>query len=183
MTFRAPLTFTLVALLCLNGCAGAGQPKPVWETAPDVDLAALETFALTPAADDRPLTVLDSTIRRALLAAFQSKGYVESSADPDFLVGYEAIEQETAARGSPVTIGIGVGTWGRNVGGSVSTSVGVGGADGVRETYRLAVRAVDPDGRRELWVGSTTTIEPSAESRVVDRAVAGVMRGFPARRE
>jgi hypothetical protein len=169
-------------LYSIVGCAGIGGPKAEWATAPDVDLPAFSTFDWADGPSGTPQTVLDSQVRNALRAELLKKGYEESPDAPDFLVSYEAVEHEMGQRSSPVTIGIGVGTWGRHVGGRVGTSVGVGGGGDPNLRYRLAIRAIDPDRSRELWVGATTTFELPPEARVIDRAVAGVMRGFPGKR-
>jgi hypothetical protein len=168
-------------LYSIVGCAGIGGPKPEWATAPDVNLPAFSTYDWADGPSGTPQTVLDSQVRNALRVEFQKKGYEESSDAPDFLVSYETVEHEMGQRSSPVTIGIGVGTWGRHVGGRVGTSVGVGGGD-PNLRYRLAIRATDPDRSRQLWVGATTTFELPPDERVIDRAVGSVMRGFPGRR-
>jgi hypothetical protein len=174
---------TVGLLLSLLACAGAGQPKPVWVSAPEANIPALSTFALAEAVDDRPATVLDTQVRNALRTELMKKGYAEASADPDFVVSYQPVAYEARAGSSPVTVGIGMGTWGRRVGGSVGAAIPIGGSDAERVTHRLTIRAEDPEGRRELWVGTTTSIEPPAETQIVTRAVAGVMRGFPPRRD
>jgi hypothetical protein len=172
---------TTTALLLLFGCAGAGQPKPVWVSAPEADIPALATFAFAEPAEGRTQTVLDSQVRNALRAELLSKGYAESSAEPDFTVSYQPVAYEARSGSSPFAIGIGMGTWGRRVGGSIGATIPIG--EGVeRVTHRLTIRAEDPASRRELWVGTTTSIEPPAEAQIVARAIAGVMRGFPARR-
>lgn len=165
------------ALSALLGCAGA-RPKPEWATAPGTDLAQLSSYAWSDASAGGPRSVLHSQARNAIRAELETRGYEESSGTPDFLVSHEVVEYERGQRSSPVRIGIGLGSWGRRVGGSVGTSVGVGGGD-PGESYRLVVRAIDPEQNQELWVGGTTSFEMPADEQVIRKAVTGVMRGFP----
>ena len=170
----------LAVVYAAVGCAGIGGPKAEWATAPDVDLGAFSTFDWADGSRDTPQTILDSRVRDALRDELVTKGYEQSSDAPDFLIGYETVEHERGQRSSPLTIGIGVGTWGSRVGGRVGTTVGVGGGEADLR-YRLAIRALEADGSRELWVGATSTFELPPEERAIDRAVSGVMRGFPDR--
>jgi len=171
-----------VVLLSTLGCAGGGQPKPQWTSAVDVDIPAYSTFGWADGTRGPPVSIIDNQIRNAVRAELLKKGYVEAADAPDFLVDHETIEQETVQKPNPVTIGIGVGSWGGNVGGSVGTSVDVGGKEGVRQENRIAIRVTDPELDREVWAGTTTTLEERPDTNAVDRAVAGVLQGFPGKR-
>lgn len=176
---RTPIAALLFLLL---GCAAGGGPKPEWATAPDADIAGLAQFGWGDAAGSRPLTVFETQVRNAVRAALLEKGYVESADAPDFLIGYEAVEYESTTRSPPVSIGIGVGSWGGNVGGSVGTSVGLGGKTTEHLQQRLTLRAVDAARTAELWIGTTGVLTEQPDAAAIERAVAAVMRGFPARR-
>ena len=180
MRFRVAVFISL--LILISGCSGSGQPKPDWDAAPGVDIPALTTFGWVDEISGSPNTILEKQISTALRNAFLKKGYVENSDAPDFLVGYETVELESAKPSNPVRIGIGVGTWGSNVGGSVGTSVGVGGKEKVLYQNRLTVRALDPQTSQEVWIGITTTFEQRPNAAEIDRVVAGVMKGFPDKR-
>ena len=171
----------LMLLFVFSGCAGGNQPKPDWQTAPDADIPGLSSFGWS-GSYGSPVAILDTQIRDALRAELLKKGYIEASDHPDFLVSYESVESAVVKEANPVRIGIGVGSWGGNVGGSVGTSVDVGGEGEVLQQNRVTVRAIDPTGNRELWIGTTTTFEERPDAGVVNRAIAGVMQGFPARR-
>jgi len=179
-SLRSVAIFAL--LLSMVGCAGNAQPKPQWSAAADVDIAAYSTFGWADGTHGPPVALLDNQVRDAVRAELQKKGYTEAAAAPDFLVDHESIEQETVQPANPVRIGIGVGSWGGHVGGSVGTSVGVGGKESVRQENRVTIRAVDPKLNREVWAGTTTTLDERPDANAVNQAVAGVMRGFPARR-
>ena len=167
-------------LLALQGCAGA-DTKPQWTQAPDIRLADYATFGWDDRSDSPPVTILDNRIRTALRDELTAKGYIETQDDPDFLVSHETVERESAQSGSPVRIGIGLGTRSGNVGGSVGTSVAVGEPGGPRQQLRVAVRAIEPADRRDAWVGETAALEPQPEEGALERAISGLMKGFPER--
>ena len=78
-----------------------------------------------------------------------------------------------------------MGSWGGNVGGGVSTSVPVG-SERVTTTAetRITIRAVDVKSNREVWLGSTTQdVQEGGDASVLEKAVAGLMDEFPARRK
>jgi len=169
-------------LVLMSGCSSGDQPKPDWDAAPGIDIPAFATFGWVDEISGSPNTILETQISTALRSEFLKKGYVETSDAPDFLVRYETVELELAKQSNPVSIGIGVGSWGSNVGGSVGTSVGVGGKEEVRLKNRLTVRALDPETSQEVWIGITTTFEQRPNAAEIDRVVAGVMKGFPDKR-
>ena len=173
---------TLPLLLLFVGCTGGAQPKPDWHSVPDVNIPAYSTFGWSDPARAAPVAILDTQVRDALRAELLKKGYTESTDAPDFLVNYETMEFESAKQSNPVRIGIGVGSWGGNVGGSVGTSTDVGGGTKVLQQNRVVIRALDQDGGREIWIGTTTTFEEHPDTRIVDKAIAGVMQGFPGRK-
>lgn len=173
----------------LPGCAG-GPWQTESATAPGADIAAYSSFGWLSASDrsgdasEPPLSIPDANLRNAIRAQLVEKGYREVESDPDFRVGFETTTHVKEKASSPVRIGVGVGSWGGNVGGGVSTSVPVG-SEGVTSTQeaRLTIRAVEPEGNREVWVGTTTgELQPAVDSSEVERAVAATLEGFPARR-
>jgi hypothetical protein len=59
------------------------------------------------------------------------------------------------------------------------------GSEGVTTSQetRLTIRAVDQKSNREVWLGTTTgDLGEGLDAGVVDKAVAGLAHGFPARR-
>jgi hypothetical protein len=181
--FAAMLPFILL------GCAVGAGSKPESAIAPGADIAAYASFGWqppsgSPGAADPPLSIRDANIQGAIRTQLVQKGYREVEYEPDFRIGYELEAYTTEKQSNPVRIGVGVGSWGGNVGGGVSTSVPVGpqGVVATRET-RLTIRAVDQKSNREVWVGTTAgEIEQGLDGGAVEKAVAGTMKGFPARR-
>ena len=182
MNFRTNvMTFLVVLTGAAAGCASDAGNKPVWVSASDADIPALETFGWDGPADVAPVTILDNQIRDALRAQLLSKGYSETSENPDFLIAHETIEHDALKKGNPVRIGIGVGSWGGNVGGSVGTSVDVGEKDKMVQQLKLQVHALDPDRDREIWAGTSAVLPERPDSAAVNRAVVDLMTGFPAK--
>jgi hypothetical protein len=181
----------VVLLLVLLGCASGGW-KSESTAAPDADVAAYETFGWLPAqaapgaegGGEAPASIVDQNLRSAIRTQLVEKGYREVEASPEFRVGVETTTRLKEKTSPPVTVGIGTGWWGGYVGTSVGASVPVGGGDvkTVGET-QITIRAVDPKGNRELWLGTTTgEVKEGADASVVQEAVADLLDDFPARR-
>lgn len=168
-----------IALLTAFGCAGP-ESKPVWVEASDSNLSSSTTFGWE-SGDAEPIAIVDRNIRNAIRAQLLARGYQESTDNPDFLMDHETLEKDAVEHGNPVRIGIGVGSYGGSVGGRVGTSVDVGEKDKVVQQLRIAIRAIDPARDREIWAGTTTALSERPDAAAVERAVTGVMAGFPAR--
>jgi hypothetical protein len=178
-----------VLLFVLLGCASGGW-KSESTTAADADVAAYTSFAWLPAsagaggADEAPVSIADANLRSAIRTQLVEKGYREVEANPDFRIGFETATRLKEKVSPPVRVGVGVGTWGGHVGGGVDASVPVGSGD-VKTTgeTQITIRAVDPKTNREVWLGTTTgEVEEGLDASVVEKAVADVLDGFPARR-
>jgi len=178
-----------VLLIVLLGCATGAPSKTESVTAPGADLAGYATFGWQPdnessSASHPPLSIADANIRDAIRAQLLERGYREVAAAPDLRFGFETAAYIAEKVSNPVRIGVGVGSWGGNVGGGVSTSVPVGpeGVVSSQET-RLTIRAVDQESNREVWVGTTTGIVTQGlVAGALQRAVADTLAEFPARR-
>jgi len=109
----------------------------------------------------------------------QRRGYRESDQDPDLRLAYETASAEKV-ESKPVRVGIGVGSWGANVGGSVSV-----GSPSLRN-YRegtLVIHAIDTERNAEVWQGrvSSRLTSGSLDEGAVSSAVDAAMRDFPTR--
>jgi hypothetical protein len=166
------------------GCAS--QPaKPETMRDPSVNFTNFQTFGWTAggAVDtgDAPLKLLDANIRAAIVDAMKRKGYVEApaGATPDLRIAYETASADKIEN-NPVRVGIGIGSWGGNVGGSVNV-----GSPSVRNFTEgtLVVHAIDTSRNAEVWQGRVSgkmtkgSLEPSA----INQAVAQAMADFPVR--
>jgi hypothetical protein len=172
----------IVAALLLGGCASPpAQPESMRDA--NADWASYSTYAWAPAPGvngaDQPLLLLDQNIRQAIAAEMRRRGYAESAGNPDLRMAYETASAEKLEN-NPVRVGIGVGSWGGNVGGSINV-----GSPSVRN-YRegtLVIHAIDVARNAEVWQGriSSRITQGSTEAAAVASAVQAAMRDFPVR--
>ncbi len=150
---------------------------------PTADFASYRSYGWTPAGGvgdaDGPLLLLDKNIRTAIAAEMTRRGYVEDQANPDLRISYETASAEKVEN-NPVRVGIGVGSWGGNVGGSVNV-----GSPSLRN-YRegtLVIHVIDAGRNAEVWQGSVSgrLTKGSTEPAAITTAVSTAMRDFPAR--
>jgi len=173
---------TSVALgALLLGCASP-RPKPEWVAAPDADIAGQTTFGWEGGVGEQGRSILDSRIRDALRSELLAMGYVETPTAPDLVIDWDVVAHEQPPGSSPVSIGIGIGSWGSHVGGSVGASVPVGKPEAARVTNRITIRAVDSKDNREVWMGTTSTLGEAPDAARISTAIGELMQGFPPRR-
>jgi len=165
--------------------AGCATPPPQAESMrdPQADFAAYRTFGWTSGdtvdGSDAPLKLLDSNLRAAISAELQRRGYTAAAAGtvPDLRMTYETASEQKLEN-NPVRVGIGVGSWGGHIGGSVNV-----GSPSVRNYQEgtLVVHAIDTARNAEVWQGrvSTKVTKGSTEPAAVAQAVAIVMKDFP----
>jgi len=166
----------------LAGCA-TSPPQAESMRDPQANFAAYQTFGWTSGADvdgaDAPLKLLDGNLRAAISAELQRRGYVAAPAGtvPDLRMTYETASEQKLEN-NPVRVGIGVGSWGGNIGGSVNV-----GSPSVRNYQEgtLVVHAIDTARDAEVWQGrvSKKITKGSTEPAAVAQAVAIVMKDFP----
>jgi hypothetical protein len=172
----------LIATALAAGCASA-PPQPESMRDPGADFSAYRTFywATAPSVSDAdaPLLMLDRNIRDAIGAEMRRRGYVESAKSPDLRIAYDTASQEKI-ESNPVRVGIGMGSWGGNFGGSVNV-----GSPSVRNYQEgtLVIHAIDAGRNAEVWQGrvSSRIGKGSLEPAAVTAAVSAAMRDFPAR--
>ncbi len=70
---------------------------------------------------DEPLRLLDRNIRGSITAELQRRGYAESQDGADLRIYYETASADKVET-NPVQVGVGIGSWGGNFGGSVNMS-------------------------------------------------------------
>ena len=184
----APLIRAIVIATAVAGfVAGCAAPPKPPETMrdPSVDFANFKTFGWaasgTVDAADAPLQLLDANIRAAIVDVMQRKGYVEAPAGttPDLRIAYETAKAEKLEN-NPVRVGIGIGSWGGNTGGSVNM-----GSPSVRNFTEgtLVVHAIDTARNAEVWQGrvSGKMTKGSVEPAAIRQAVGTAMADFPVR--
>lgn len=172
----------LFLVVLLAGCASA-PPAPESFTSPGVDLTAYRSFGWkVPAGSataEAPLRIIDTHIRTAISAELTRRGYTEAATAPELLVDYETLTEDKL-RSSPVRLGIGMGSFGGHVGGSVS--MGTPDVESYREG-RLVIHVLDAAKSQEVWYGTLAERlgKQGVEAPAVARVVGRVLQGFPAR--
>jgi hypothetical protein len=174
----AVLLFALLA-----GCATPGGPRIESDRADDADFTRYATYAwakpATVGTAEAPLRLFDVNVRNAIRAALGKRGYQEQTEAPDLLIDYETLTQDKV-KSNPVRIGIGMGSWGGNVGGSIG--LGSPSVESYQEG-RLVIRAVDARANREVWVASVVDRmqKDGLDANEVTRVVELTLRDFPTR--
>lgn len=124
-----------------------------------------------------PASLLEQRLRAEVLEGLRARGYTIDQAQPDCLVHGAVF---TGVRpGSPVSVGIGAGSWGGNVGGSVGVSLPLGGS---RTTGNLAIDIIDVAANAEIWRGTLENAFPTPEpdAMQLSGAVTQVLAAAPA---
>lgn len=175
------LALVIGTALLLAGCA-TSPPQPEAMRDPNARWDAYATYAVGPAPGaagaDRPLELLDQNLRFAISNEMVRRGYTES-AEPDLRVIYQTAAKDVV-ESNPVRVGVGMGSWGGNFGGSVNV-----GSPSVR-SYRegtLVISVIDTDRNAEVWQGrvSNRVGKGGTGSTAATSAVQAAMRDFPAR--
>lgn len=177
----------LVAGVAAGLLAGCASPPPQPETMrdPSVNFTSYRTFGWsaggTTDGTEAPVRLLDANIRKAITDVLQRKGYVPApdGTAPDLRIAYETATADKIEN-NPVRVGIGVGSWGGNFGGSVNM-----GSPSIRNFTEgtLVIHAIDPARNAEVWQGrvSGKLTKGSTEPAAINQAVATAMADFPAR--
>jgi Domain of unknown function (DUF4136) len=182
---HAQFLLSAIALtLSLAACTSTAPAKPESRIDPSANIPAAKTFGWQPANSNLVSTNVtqrkfDENIHQAINTDLNRKGYVEA-ADPDLLLAYEISAYEKT-KSSPLSVGIGMGSWGGNVGGSVG--VGTGGRSRTVQQSRLTVRVVDRKTDKEVYLGTMTgSIAPGSSSNDISGVVSQALKDFPPRR-
>ena len=176
----------VATLLLLGSCATTPPPEPDSMRDPQANFAAYHTFGWTapasaPDASDEPLKLLDANLRDSIATEMKRRGYLAAPAGttPDLRMTYETASADKLAN-NPVRVGIGIGGWSGNVGGSVNV-----GSPSVLQYKEgtLVVHAIDTARNAEVWQGrvSGKVTKGSLEPPAVAQAVAIAMKDFPNR--
>jgi hypothetical protein len=194
---RRPLTpgratgrrFIALVLACgvlgVGACASPSPSQPESMRDPQANFSSYRTYGFEGEKSidgtDEPLKLLDANIRAAIASELRRRGYVEAAADatPDLRIVYETASADKLEN-NPVRVGVGVGSWGGSVGGSVNVA-----SPSVRN-YRegtLVVHAIDTARNAEVWQGrvSKKITKGSLEPAAIATAVSAAMADFPAR--
>ncbi len=183
----SPARTIALGLLAATLVAGCASPPPQPETMrdPAANFAAYRTFGWTASgtteATEAPVRLLDANLRAAISDVMKRKGYVEAPAGtaPDLRLAFETASAEKIEN-NPVRVGVGVGSWGGNFGGSVNM-----GSPSIRNYKEgtLVIHAIDNARNAEVWQGrvSGKVTKGSLEPAAINQAVMTAMADFPVR--
>jgi hypothetical protein len=181
------LQFVAVGLVAASLVAGCASPPPKPETMRDtsVNFTNYKTFGWaatgTTAATEAPVRLLDTNIRNAITGVMQRKGYVPApeGTTPDLRIAYETATADKIEN-NPVRVGVGVGSWGGSMGGSINV-----GSPSIRNFTEgtLVIHAIDTARNAEVWQGRVAgkMTKGSTEPAAINSAVATAMADFPVR--
>jgi Domain of unknown function (DUF4136) len=180
-TARYVLRGAALAVLAA-ACTTLQPPRSESQADPNANIPAYRSYGWeTPSGPnaDAPLRLIDTHIRNAISQELGRRGYAESVENPDFRVGYETVAYEKV-KTNPFRIGIGMGSWGGNTGGSVG--VGTSGVESFEEG-RLVIHVYDAKTNKEVWLGTSTGRLPQHghDQESVTKAVALTIQEFPTR--
>jgi hypothetical protein len=169
------------SLVLLAACAATPPPQPVSMRDPGANFGNYKTFGWYQGSSsaDQPVRLLDQNIRAAITDEMQRRGYTLTDTNPDLRLAYETSSQDKIEN-NPVRVGVGVGSWGGNFGGSVSM-----GSPSIRNYKEgsLLIHAIDGARNSEVWQGgiSSRLTHGSLEAAAIRQAVGTAMRDFPRR--
>lgn len=163
----------IVLLLAAAGCATA--PELYVDTSDE----PLECNRVGWRETGRAASIAEQRVRAEVMQTLVAKGYAEDSESPDCQVS--GVIYTGARSRSPVSVGVGAGSWGGNVGGSVGVSMPVGG--GARTVGHLALDVIDVGRNAEVWRGTLENAfrKPDPTAEEVGAAVRQILEAFPDR--
>lgn len=174
-----------VAMLFLAGCVAKLPPVEVTRFHVSETVAA-GTVSTTALGEIDGTSIEFRTYDAAVKRELARLGYAEGP-NPAYLaeIGYSREARERIAKSSPVTIGIGGGSFGSHVGVGLGTSFGIGG-DNSRKTIvsRLEVRIKRTADGTVIWEGRAQTEAPSnapsaQPGLAADKLSRALFEGFP----
>jgi len=178
--YLRPVAAIVALALVATGCA-TPPPAPVSMRDPAVNFGNFRTFGWVAgsASGAQPVTLLDQNLRAAITAELTKRGYLAATDKPDLLIAFATASTEKLEN-KPVRVGVGIGGWSGNVGGSVNV-----GSPSVRNYKEgsLVIHAVDAARNAEVWQGQVAgkLAKGGADPALISQAVAKAMKDFPVR--
>lgn len=129
--------------------------------------------------------LLGSRVKTALEDQLANRFDVAGTAEkPDFLVRFYARPVKKLVDDRP-QMGIGVGSYGGNVGTGISMSFPIGG-NKFDQQAEIVIDFLEPGSRKLLWRGTRvvdlSSSQPDLNTQQVGKAVAEILREFPPQR-
>ncbi|WOT04515.1 DUF4136 domain-containing protein [Shewanella youngdeokensis] len=166
----------------LTGCSSTSAPKSDYSVG--YDFSKLKTFSqIVPPQTPDPLS--SKRIEQSIAAALVSAGFVNQTEAPDFLVSY-GFKVDDKPKTSGVSIGLGAGSWGKSVGGSIGTSVDLPIGSDSEKVQTIFIDIVDPQSQQLIWRGSNTfDFEDGGEAKAAQThaTVSNILAQFPPKKK
>lgn len=179
----------LIAVVGITGLlltAGCQSQDVVTDYDTGADFSTLQRFGWLPEQPDnidkqfQPLLAgrVKTALEQSLPAQFNPS---DAGHPPDFLVRYFVRPVKKLVDDRPQA-GIGIGSFGGNVGGGISLNFPLGG-NKFDQKAEIIIDFLAPSDKRLLWRGSQevalSSSEPEANTQQVQKAVSEILRKFP----
>jgi hypothetical protein len=174
----------LPALLLAATVVACTSTAPRFEADPSADLVALKRFGwhAAPREATHPLDseILRKRVRSSVAGDLTARGYAFDQAAAEFVVRSHLIVEANAKPAPRLSIGLGTGSYG----GSVGTSVAVGGSTEIgkaQDGLTLVVELRDARSDELLWQG-WREVKPAIGDPTrpdLDAAVRAILADFP----
>ena len=183
-------TLLLCAGLAVGGCASGMQVNQDWN--PEIDFSSYESFALLDEETTRPTSqaFFEARVERALASVMEEKGLRLTDSNPDLLIAWDAATEgkmSVSTYGTSYYGGSYRGRYGR-------AGYGWGGGVGYGTTTTrvnewdegtLVIEIIDTDIEELVYTASgqaklTENQSPEARTERINRAVARILRDYPA---
>lgn len=178
-----PLRTLLLALACTATLAGCQGSRVVTDYDQSVDFSQYQQYSWLDersGASEQFDPLLAKRVRDAVASELQARGLGESATEADFLVRFfvasSAAVSEPRMRG-----GVGLGSFGSNVGMGVSLGFPLGGTR-VTQEAEVVIDFLDPQSRELTWRGReqvTLNNDAEATTQRIRTAVAAIIAQFP----
>lgn len=174
----------LFAILLVATLVACTSTAPRFEADPTVDLVALKRFAwhATPPQAVHPLDseILRKRVRVSATALLTARGYAQDEVAPEFRLRSHLLVKANAKPAPRISFGLGTGSYG----GSIGTSVSVGGSTAVgkaKDALTLVVEVRDAKSDELLWQGWREVRDTIADSSQpeLEAAIRSILADFP----
>jgi hypothetical protein len=177
---------SLAAAVLLAGCATTPRAGPVDVTRFHLGSPALASVRVEPATAYAGVSPEDQTYVGAVSGELARLGFAPSAGDGPSTyvaaVSYKREHRGTVRKRSPITIGIGGGSFGGNVGVGGGASFGIGGGRAELIATELAVQLKRRSDNTIVWEGRAVTeaLNEGAEPATTPQRLANALfKGFP----
>lgn len=167
-------------VVMMVACASVSTTYDYDKTA---DFSKYKTYGWAPHVSELKVNQLDKDrVTAAIDREMKSRGYTESSSNPDLLIDlHTKVQQEESATATTMGPGMGYGGWGYGFGGGFSTTTV--DIDKYNEGT-LFINVIDNAQQKIIWQGRGTktlseNIAPDKKEANINNAVAAIYEKYP----